>query len=263
LETQTKLREVNFQISKFEELRDWSIQQLANRVEEASQEWLSHDQDDKFLMMGDLLGRVRENWQDLEPKLSATAKEFYYHSNAYEQGQMSVQETLRRKLLQTQAKLEEISLDESEIEKQIIGDYLAALEHFGQRIENSRTAAEWLKKNKEILISLLKKVAFVTLSEDFSITKAGRPVESPDKVQRFLWDIDDYIDWLYSSLELGTIIPLEDTALTPTLPSSVYATAFNFIKEKAVRDLSDGVAEELEIFLNYLINYLTQNQSNT
>lgn len=121
---------------------------------------------------------------------------------------------------------------------------------------NSKRAAEWLKENQE---ELIETATLAALDAGLSLTQAGVTLDSPDKVQRFRWDTDDYIDWLRSSLELGAIIPLEETDLTPTLTSSrsAYIAAFCLIKEKVMRDLSDGVAEELEVVLNYLINYFS------
>lgn len=102
-------------------------------------------------------------------------------------------------------------------------------------------------------------VAEAFLDAYSSLTEASEELDSPDKVQRFRWDIDDYIDWLRSSLEIGAIIPLEETDLTPTLSNSriAYVAAFSFIKERAERELSNGVAEELEVVLSYLINYFS------
>jgi hypothetical protein len=75
-------------------------------------------------------------------------------------------------------------------------------------------------------------------------------------VQHLNQDISDYIGWLYESIKLGAIIPLEETDLTPTLPPNIYAAAFNFIKVKQVaKNLSSGVAEEIEGYLDVLINY--------
>jgi hypothetical protein len=130
------------------------------------------------------------------------------------------------------------------------------MQRFEQRKRDSQRAAEWLKKNQEELVEAATKAV---LDTDSSLTKASGTLDSPDKVQRLRWDIDDYIDWLRTSLELGAIIRLEETDLTPTLSNSriAYVAAFSFIKERAARNLSNGTAEELEVVLNYLINSLS------
>ncbi len=244
----------------WEELAKWretkrQLLRLRDRLEDAFREWDREGRKNEDLIKGSLLAQVRENWQDLESELDVTAKEFYYLSDAYEQEQFSFQERLRRKLRQTQAKLEELSRQRTELEQQK-ADYLATLQRFEQRMGNSQRAAEWLKENQQ---ELIETATLAALDESSSLTKADGTLDSPDKVQRFRWDIDDYIDWLRSSLELGAIIPLEETDLTPTLSNSriAYIAAFSFIKERTERELSNSVAEELEFILSYLINYFS------
>jgi hypothetical protein len=224
-------------------------------LEDALREWDREGKKNEDLIKGSLLAQVRENWQDLESELDVTGKEFYYLSDVYEQEQFSSQERLRRKLRETQAKLEELSRQRTQLEQQKAG-YLATLQRFEQRMGNSKRAAEWLKENQE---ELIETATLAALDVGSSLTKAGGTLDSPDKVQRFRWDIDDYIDWLRSSLEIGAIIPLEETDLTPTLSNSriAYVVAFSFIKQRAERELSNGVAEELEVVLSYLINYFS------
>ena len=244
----------------WEEFAKWrqtkrQLLRLRDRLEDAFREWDREGRKNEDLIKGSLLAQVRENWQDLEPELDVTAKEFYYLSDAYEQEQFSFQERLRRKLRETQAKLEELSRQRTQLEQQKAG-YLATLQRFEQRMGNSQRAAEWLKENQE---ELIETATLAALDVGSSLTKAGGTLDSPDKIQRFRWDIDDYIDWLGSSLEIGAIIPLEETDLTPTLSNSriAYVAAFSFIKERAERELSNGVAEELEVVLSYLINYFS------
>jgi energy-coupling factor transporter ATP-binding protein EcfA2 len=244
----------------WEEFAKWretkrQLLRLRDRLEDALREWDREGKKNEDLIKGSLLAQVRENWQDLESELDVTGKEFYYLSDVYEQEQFSSQERLRRKLRETQAKLEELSRQRTQLEQQKAG-YLATLQRFEQRMGNSRRTAEWLKENQE---ELIETATLAALDAGSSLTKAGGTLDSPDKVQRFRWDIDDYIDWLRTSLELGAIIPLEETDLTPTLSNSriSYVAAFNFIKERAERELSNGVAEELEVVLSYLINYFS------
>jgi hypothetical protein len=274
---------------------------LRDRLEDAWREWDTEGRKYEDSIRGSLLARVRENWQHLESELDATVIEFYHLSDTYDafiqerfRKQPQEEEKLRKELLETKAKMREINLQISsnvyeqenisfqdrltrqlltiqdnlhelhnkqlKLEKEKL-DYLSALQRFEQRMGNAQKAAKWLNYNQETLVETAAKA---TLDADTNLTKSGGVMDSPDKVQRFRWDVDDYIDWLRSSLELGAIIPLEETDLIPTLSSSAaYAAAFDFIKEKAVIDLSDDIAGELEVCLSYLINYFTQNQSNS
>jgi hypothetical protein len=187
--------------------------------------------------------------------LDATAKEFYQESNSHEQEQLSSQQILKKQLLETQEKLEELSRQQANLENH--ADYLTtALQRFDQGMGNWQKVAEWLKKNQQELVETASEAA---IKADSDLTKAGGVLDSPDKVQRFCRDINDYINWLRRSFELGSIIRLEKTHLTPTVPHSIsaYVTAFDFIKERSAKDLSSSVSEELELVINYLIHYLS------
>lgn len=261
---------------------------LRDRVEDSLREWDRNGRKDDDLMMRGLLVQVREHWYDIQSELDAIAKEFYQRSDAYEKEQASSQKRLRQKLQETQVELEKLNHHVAELANQLANsnyqltnyklqetqarlevitrqrvklkgqeaDYIAALKRFDRRMESSKRAAEWLKENQE---ELVEAVAEAFLDAYSSLIEASEELDSPDKVPRFRWDIDDYIDWLRSSLEIGAIIPLEETDLTPTLSNSriAYVAAFSFIKERAERELSNGEAEELEVVLSYLINYFS------
>lgn len=64
--------------------------------------------------------------------------------------------------------------------------------------------------------------------------------------------------WIVHSLKLGEPIPLNKINIKPALPRNAYKTAFNFIKrERVSNQLSDRVAEELEAYLDYLLDYFS------
>ncbi|MDF5732599.1 MAG: hypothetical protein PUP92_32545 [Rhizonema sp. PD38] len=227
---------------------------LRDRLEDTLRVWNANGRKDEDLMMRGLLARVIENWQDLQSELDVMAQEFYRRSDDYEREQASAQKNLRDNLLEIQAKLEELSRQQAEIENQK-ADFQVALQRFEKRIGNSQRAAQWLKENQAILVETATEAA---LNKDSSLTQLGGPANSLDKNQRFRWDIEEYIDWLCSCLELGAIIPLEETDLIPTLRASAYAEAFDFIKrERIAKDLPEGVAEELKGIFSYLINYFS------
>ncbi|NER97615.1 MAG: hypothetical protein F6J86_27840 [Symploca sp. SIO1B1] len=67
---------------------DRDLRRLVDRVKNAHRDWLGHDKDEQYLMMGGLLTEVRENWKKLEPYLPSVKEsyqKFYQQSYANEQ----------------------------------------------------------------------------------------------------------------------------------------------------------------------------------
>jgi uncharacterized caspase-like protein/DNA-binding CsgD family transcriptional regulator/energy-coupling factor transporter ATP-binding protein EcfA2 len=57
---------------------------LTIRIEDAYQEWLSHQHDEEFLMMGGLLNQARENWEYLQTEQSSSIRDFFDESDGFE-----------------------------------------------------------------------------------------------------------------------------------------------------------------------------------
>jgi energy-coupling factor transporter ATP-binding protein EcfA2 len=227
------------------------ILRLRDRVDDALRAWDTNGRKDEDLIMGGLLGRVRENWLDLQLELDIIAKEFYQRSDAYEREQNFSQTNLLENLQEIEAKLKALSLQQIEIENQK-ADFQAVLQRFESRMANSKVAAKWVKDNRKMLV---KQAVKAVIEHNLNLPQTV-DADSSSLVQRLTRDVSDYLGWLYESLELGAIIPLEEIDLIPVLPGSIYAVAFDFIKrEKVVKNLSNGVAHELEGMLDALINY--------
>ncbi|NEP56620.1 MAG: DUF4365 domain-containing protein [Symploca sp. SIO2G7] len=64
---------------------DRDLRRLVDRVKDAHRDWLGHDKDEQYLMMGGLLTEVRENWKKLEPYLLLSVNNFYQQSYALEE----------------------------------------------------------------------------------------------------------------------------------------------------------------------------------
>jgi|GEM_PF-1832159 len=63
---------------------DRDLQRLVNQIKDAHRDWLNHNKDDQYLMMGGLLAEVRENWKKVEAYLPSV-KKFYQQSYALEE----------------------------------------------------------------------------------------------------------------------------------------------------------------------------------
>jgi hypothetical protein len=115
-----------------------------------------------------------------------------------------------------------------------------------------RVAAEFMNEQRETLVEVLAKYVMATEPD---LTELGGLTDSPKKIQQLYREINNYIDWLCHSLNNGE--PVNGIEMTLTLPSNFYAAAFDFIKQEWVlKHLSPDVAEELKIYLDYLINHL-------
>ncbi len=78
------------------------LRRLIDRMEDALREWQQQPKDEN-LMMGGLLAQVWEKWQEMEPDLDATAREFYQRSYAYEHEQSTTFRTFAESKLREQA----------------------------------------------------------------------------------------------------------------------------------------------------------------
>ena len=79
------------------------LRRLIDRMEDALREWEKQPKDEN-LMMGGLLAQVRQEWQNLEPDLELTLKDFYQRSNSHEQDRIAqLQQALTESKLREQA----------------------------------------------------------------------------------------------------------------------------------------------------------------
>ncbi|MEH2208671.1 MAG: caspase family protein [Nostoc sp.] len=75
--------------------QDRDLRRLSDRLADALREWENKGENEKYLMQGGLLAEVQENWQQLEFLSSPQAKNFYQHSDAYEQYQIAILDKAR------------------------------------------------------------------------------------------------------------------------------------------------------------------------
>lgn len=235
---------------------DRELRRLSDRVEEALREW-QKDPKDENLMMGGLLAQVCKQWEELKSCLDPLAREFYQRSDAYAQERASYEEEisqLKKQFQELQAKLCEKVQETDKLQlREDIADFLGTLQHFEQRMQICRIAADWLDDNRKILVEVIGKSL---LAKDSNLTKIGGLADSPEKVQQFYGSLYKYIDWLCRSLIHGE--PVNEVDITLTLPRKVYAAAFDLMKREWVsNNLSGNVAEELEAYLDFLINQLS------
>jgi hypothetical protein len=145
--------------------------ELIDRVKDALKEWLRHEKDDQFLIIGGLLAQVREKWSELELYLQDSAQEFYLRNDILVQEQASYDKEivqLKEQLQELEAQLD-TNIPETEEFRIVIGshkrgkesqlaefredveNFLVTLQLFEQRREIYRTASEWLDDNPETL----------------------------------------------------------------------------------------------------------------
>ncbi|HEY9675042.1 MAG TPA: hypothetical protein V6D11_26610 [Waterburya sp.] len=262
------------------------LRRLIDRMEDALEEWQKHPQDEN-LMMGGLLAQARERWSELEHHLNPSAKEFYRQSDVHEQESQQEISLLKKQLQEIkeaavkllkeltigkssnfvdliQSLLMNLKYDEEKIDfKKLnpaeltfkIVDYREKLERLKQRIQSSQRARNWLNEQCDTLI---EDAANYVFNRDHDLKNIDFNADSGERLNQLYKDIRNYMKWLNHSLKLGEPIPLNKINIKPSFPRSTYALAFNFIKQERVSNqLSDQVAEELENYLNYLINHFS------
>jgi type II secretory pathway predicted ATPase ExeA len=273
---------------------DRELRRLRDRVEDERRDWQEHEQNDDYLISGGLLVQVTKRWTELKPYLHVTAQEFYQLSYERDrektsyaagvshfkerlqelQGKLSerLEEMERLRLARESSKASNLPSEPSEASRAItesssledvdesryiklseeIRDFLWRAQGYEQRMYFSHVAADWLSSNQETLVELIVQYS---LSKNPQLTSDGEPADSPEQVQHFYGEINRYIDWLQESLRRG--LPVGDNLELPSiLPRNVYAEAFEFLKQEWLSDrLSGDAIKELQLYLDYLINY--------
>ncbi len=270
------------------------LRQLRQRIEDVHEEWLNKNQDDSYLLQGGWLLEIREQWHCLEVELPHNVIAFYQQSDAFEKQQAAYRaeiDRIRWWLQKIQSKIDsslceaqdsvnsitslespnkylsqileikaELDIKRDELDKmpnssdlvrlnEDLAKFEDGIQRFKERMKNSHFAARWLDFNRGDLVREATKFAF---GETFDLDSLKQ------EVQQFEWDVDDYIDWLRQSLNLGKPIPLSDVDIAPSFEHELYRAAFRFIEtEKVVHQLPDQVAEEIEGYLDYLIEHFS------
>lgn len=155
-------------------------------------------------------------------------------------------------LQQLQAQKKELETAKAELEKYLI------------KSEACREAATWLADNRE---NLAKAAVQHVLKEHPELKNSGEAVDSPEKIKRLSWDIDDCLDITSRYLARGEAPELllrgitDEPALTVVEP---YVRVLEFIRDhkiseaESVKEISGRASEELRGYLNYIINNANQ-----
>lgn len=143
---------------------DRGIRRLVDRIEDAYQEWLHHQKDEKFLMMGGLLTQAQIEWSNLEKYLESTAKDFYEKSNVYQE-----------KVLEA---LAYISGEKAKIHgADFFETYETTLEALGMRYRQELQAKdeqiEAYRRKSANMMEIVRKMAEKPITYDFRNAKFG------------------------------------------------------------------------------------------
>lgn len=114
-------------------------------------------------------------------------------------------------------------------------------EEHTERLETCKLAAKWLARSQQ----------------DFVKEASERALDSnPQEINQLIQDIENYIDWICCSLPNGGPLPMDKLGITTTFPVSTYVDTFELIKDKSCQELNEKIAEELKLYLDYLIEKL-------
>jgi len=213
----------NWQCFRTWRKEDRDLRRLRDRVNDHTQEWLKKNRNEDYLLPQGLLFEVQNQWSHLEINVSSQTKEFYQLS-------LEISERRVRHEQERQELRQKLQVDER-------------IEKLKQRIQSCQQGVKWLEEHREELVQDVAQCD-------------GLALNYSTDTQQFKWDVDDYIDWLCYSMNLGKPIPLEEYEIIPLLPSGDYVKAFIFVKQKAVSSqISPDGFEAIEAYLDYLINH--------
>jgi hypothetical protein len=131
----------------------------------------------------------------------------------------------------------------SKIIDEQIGVFQESVNKYANRMENAKAAAKWLKSNSEDILAKAK----VNLEN-----------ESKEEVDLFVQDIKDYINWACDSLESGSYLDMHGLGISSKIPNSTYTNLFHNIKNQASQFFQINVVEELEVFLDRIVESINQ-----
>ncbi len=150
-----------------------------------------------------------------------------------------------------------------EMKVKLYDESIKALKEYVKKSENrltiSKQTAHWLKIHKE---TLLKKTVDFVLSQNSIRQEIGVNPESLEKIKKQLYkDINIYLKLVYHCLDGGSHNLLFKAIMQTKIPRNLnkiaYIEAFKIIKEqRANKELSIGMAEELAYYLDQLIALL-------
>ncbi|PSB24045.1 caspase family protein [Stenomitos frigidus] len=264
---------------------DREVRRLRDRIHDDFKVWRIHGCDDNFLISGGLLTQIHKNRLDLKFYLSSEEQEFYQLSYKHEVQKTSyerevsqikeqlqnlqtkvvnrIQQTTQTSTAQDISETSTPSLSNSNISgeamglasifnantpdptdfNQKIGGFVEELQLFETRRQSSQLMAEWLIDNQERLTEIILRYIFAHTSEQNELYLSSQ-------------ELNKYITWLYSSL---LSMQPRDAELKPpsSIPADLYARAFSFLKQELpFEEPSRDAIDELNLYLDYLINYL-------
>lgn len=229
---------------------DREMRRLADRVHDEFKAWKTHRQDDDFLISGGLLTQIHKKRLDLEFYLSVEELEFYQLSyknqlkkTSYEQEVNQLKQQLQdiQKKVFNRIKEPANNLPDLIEFNQKLNDDIEELRIFEVRTKASQLMAEWLIENQETLVEVVLKYI---MNHSTGLNEASFRFQ----------ELNKYINWLYNSL-LATQ-PKDEELEPQSLSPILCAQAFEFLKQELpAEEPSKDAKEELDLYLDYLINY--------
>lgn len=150
-----------------------------------------------------------------------------------------------------------IRLEEENVIRNVadLEDNISSLRAARSGKKADREAAEWLATKQELLKSVGGDAA---LKKNPEIKAPGGFADSPEKVEQFYRDIDNYLSVIHYYLSQSKKPqPLYEGAIKLALPIPIYLDAFTFIIEQVIPDLLSSDSDKLSMEgLNRLNFYL-------
>jgi hypothetical protein len=116
-------------------------------------------------------------------------------------------------------------------------------------LENGKEASTWLSRN---ITQFARSAGKYALEQCAEITSTA----SPRHIDNFYFSIEQFLERVSHCLSWGRYDILDSSDIPLVFDVHVYETAFNFVKRMLPRRLNDETKQQVEDYLNYLIQRL-------
>ncbi|MEH1846048.1 MAG: hypothetical protein V7L25_13870 [Nostoc sp.] len=168
------------------------------------------------------------------------------------------------KELQAQGETQKSEWKSLQVEKEEFQHRIPQLEDSLQTLKDITNQAEIYSKVKEWLVNnieegLAEYAGTKALGMYHNVSNSDQVTEfiGQNKIVEFCKSLNNYLKWVEASLKAGAPIRVDKKRLEPVLSIEVYKMAFDHIKSKLSSDISNEAAEQLMLFLNRLVQELS------
>jgi hypothetical protein len=192
------------------------------------------------------LKREVQSLSELNRKLKETAKKA---QRLFQEAVESLEVKLEELKLSRQSLIELSSQQERDCQIELLVMQIDIAKRFDMGLEDGREASTWLKKN---LFQLARSAGKHVLEQCPEIESTA----SLEQVDDFYFSIEQFLEQVSQCLSWGRYNILDSPDIPLIFDIYAYGMAFSYIKKMLPSHLSDESVEQLEDYIDYLIQRL-------